>query len=278
MRPGAVLAAVLLLAATPAAAERLETFNNRLFVPAELNGEPVTALLDSAAEMTVLDDDLAARLGLVPVGSATAHGSGAGHVEARFAEHVRLEAAGVSLELTVAILDLGEVSSRLLGRPVDMLLGRELFDNARLRIDIAGGTIAVVDAAPEGAVRLTVAEHRGTPTVPAAVEGSGPVAAVFDLGNGSEVMVGGALAERIGLTAADRIVERRRGGGVGGARERDIVTLRNLSLAGREFRDVPAAIDPGETASDLNLGTSILRHFIITTDFAERAIWLEPRE
>ena len=66
--------------------------------------------------------------------------------------------------------------------------------------------------------------------------------------------------------------------GHSGALERDIVTLRNLSLAGREFRDVPAAIDPGETASDLNLGTSILRHFIITTDFAERAIWLEPRE
>ena len=51
-----------------------------------------------------------------------------------------------------------------------------------------------------------------------------------------------------------------------------------LSSPAATFRDVPAAIDPGETASDLNLGTSILRHFIITTDFAERAIWLEPRE
>ena len=41
---------------------------------------------------------------------------------------------------------------------------------------------------------------------------------------------------------------------------------------------MPAAIDPGETASDLNIGTSILRHFIITTDFPNRTVWLEPRQ
>jgi hypothetical protein len=57
----------------------------------------------------------------------------------------------------------------------------------------------------------------------------------------------------------------------------DVFNGRNLHVAGREFIDVPAAIDPGETASDLNLGTSILRDFIITTDFADGAIWLEPR-
>ena len=56
------------------------------------------------------------------------------------------------------------------------------------------------------------------------------------------------------------------------------VILRNLRVGGREFTDVPAAIDPGETASDLNIGTSILRDFVITTDFAAGAIWLEPRD
>jgi len=278
MKPGLVLAVSFLFVAAPAAAERLETFNNRLFVPVDINGRPAIALLDSAAEMTIIDDDLAARLGLVPTGSAVAHGSGEDRMEASFAEHVTIEAAGVGLELRVAILDLGEVSSRLLGRPVDMLLGRELFDNARLRIDVAGGTIAIADAAPANGVRLPLAEHRGIPTIPAAVEGHEPVPAVFDLGNGSEVLIGRAYAERLGLTAPGRVVERRSGGGLGGALDRDIVRLRSLVVAGREFRDVQAAIDPGETASDLNLGTSILRHFIITTDFAEREIWLELRE
>lgn len=275
MRPGLfLLAAFLPLAA--AAAEPLESFNNRLFLPVTVNGQRTLALLDSAAEMTVLDDDFAARLGLTPTGSATAHGSGAATMEARFADHVAIEAAGVGLDQRVAIFDLGEVSSRLIGRPVDMLLGRELFDNARLRIDIAGGSIESLEGEPRG-VRLPVGEHRGTPTIPAAVEGHDRVQAVFDLGNGSDVMIGRAYATRIGLTAPERIVDRASGGGVGGARQRDIVILRTLTIAGRTFRGVRAAIDPGETASDLNLGTSILRHFMIITDFAGHAIWLEPR-
>lgn len=266
----------LLLSAGAASAEPLETHDNRLFLPVVVNGQTATALLDSAAEMTILDDDFAAGLGIAGTGEATAHGSGAAAMEARFADHVAIEAAGVSLEARVGILDLGEVSARLIGRPVDMLLGRDLFDNAVLRIDIAGGTIALFEGAP-GGVPLPLSEHRGTPAIPASIEGHAPVQAVFDLGNGSEVMVGRAYAERIGLLRPDRIVDRRSGGGLGGAREREIVSLRALTVAGRTFRDVRAAIDPGETASDLNIGTSILRHFLIVTDFAGHRIWLESK-
>lgn len=273
----ALLLLALLLPAGAASAEPLEMFNNRPFLSVTVNGQRIAALLDSAAEMTIVDDGLAARLGLSPTGSATAHGSGAATMEARFADHVAVEAAGVSLETRVGILDLGEVSARLLGRPVEMLLGRDLFDNARVRLDLAGGTIAIFEGDPRG-VRLPLGEHRGTPAIPAAVEGREPVATVLDTGNGSEVMVGRAYAERIGLTAPGRIVERGEGGGLGGARPRDIVILRQLTVAGRTFTNVRAAIDPGETASDLNIGTSILRHFIIITDFAGRQVWLEPRE
>jgi predicted aspartyl protease len=273
----ALLPLFSLLAAGAASAEPLETYNDRLFLHVTVNGRPATALLDSAAEMTMFDDDFAAGLGLAGSGGATARGSGAAAMEARFADHVRIEAAGVSLEARVGILDLGEVSARLIGRPVDMLLGRDLFDNAVLRIDIGGGTIAIFEGAPRG-VPLPLSEHRGTPAIPASVEGHAPVQAVFDLGNGSEVMVGRAYAERIGLLAPNRIIDRRSGGGLGGAREREIVSLRTLTIAGRTFRDVRAAIDPGENASDLNVGTSILRHFLIVTDFAGRRVWLEPRE
>ncbi|MGQ0588920.1 MAG: aspartyl protease family protein [Sphingosinicella sp.] len=267
-----------LLGAQGAAAVPLQEVNNRLFLTVNVNGQPVTALLDSAAEMTILDDDSARRLGLVQVGSATAHGSGEAAVQARFAEDVRIDGAGTRFTTRVGILDLDEVSQRLLGRRADMLLGRDLLDQGRFRIDIPGRAIDRVDSIPAGAVRLPVTEHRGVPAIPAAAEGHEPVEAVVDIGNGSEVLIGRAYAERIGLTAPERIVERRSGGGLGGALDRDIVVLRILNVGGREFRDVRAAIDPGETASDLNLGTSILRHFVITTDFPDRAIWLEPVE
>ncbi len=264
--------------ATPLAAEPLERFNDRLFLPVILNGQTVTALLDSGAEMTIVDDDLAERLSLAIAGSAVARGSGAATMEARFVDRVSLRAAGVALDQRVAVLDLDEVSQRLIGRPVAMILGRELFDMVRLTIDIEGGTIVTRadDASPPG-IWLDLGEHRGTPTIDVVVEGE-PVEAAFDLGNGSEVLVGRSFAERTGLTAPERLVERRSGGGLGGATMRDIVMLRTLVVAGREFRDVPAAIDDGESASDLNLGTRILRHFLITTDFPRNSLWLEPRQ
>jgi hypothetical protein len=40
---------------------------------------------------------------------------------------------------------------------------------------------------------------------------------------------------------------------------------------------VAAAVDEQPNASDLNVGISVLRHFIVTSDFAARAVWLEPR-
>lgn len=270
-------ACVLLLAPAAAAAEPLELFNNRLFLPATVNGERTVALLDSGAEMTVLDDDFARRLGLATEGNAVGRGTGAQTVEATFAEHLRVEAAGVSLEQRAAVIDLGEVSQRLVGRNVELILGREIFDNARLRIDIDGGTIDTRAEPGEGAVRLPVTTRRGIPTVPVSVEGHGPVQADFDLGNGSGVIVGRAYAERIGLTAPERIVGRRSGGGIGGPVERDQVILRSLIVAGREFRDVPAGIDANEGAADLNIGTSVLRHFVITADFGQDAVWLEQR-
>jgi predicted aspartyl protease len=276
MRRTGLLILATLLPLAPAGAVPVEMVNERPFISATVNGKPITALLDSAAEMTTIDDDAAARLGLVPIGAGTAHGSGAAAMRARFADHVAVEAVGVSVELRAAILDLGEVSGRLLGRPVEMLLGRDLFDNARLRLDLAGGSLTIAEGPPRG-VRLPVGDHRGTPTVPASVEGHAPVQTVLDTGNGSEVLVGRAYARRIGLLTPRRIVARTRGGGIGGARTRDIVILRTLNIAGRTFRNVRAAIDPGATASDLNIGTSILRHFILTTDFAGQQVWLEPR-
>ena len=262
----------------PQSAGRLEVRGNRLFLPVTVNGTRVTGLLDSGAEMSLVDDGLAARAGLRLAGAEAVKGTG-GTAPVRFSSGVDLAAAGVELPgRTVAVMDLQDIIDRLLGRPVDIVLGREFFDAGRIRIDIEKGEIAAVPADREPAgTRIPLRTAEGIETLPAAVEGRPPVHADFDLGNGSEVLVGRAYAESIGLTAPGRIVERGKGGGIGGAVERDIVILSSLTVGGRTFRNVRAAIDPSGNAADLNLGVSVLRHFIITTDFARQALWLEPR-
>jgi len=41
-------------------------------------------------------------------------------------------------------------------------------------------------------------------------------------------------------------------------------------------RDVLAAIDDQPSHNDLNVGTSVLKDFLITTDFNQHAVWLQP--
>jgi predicted aspartyl protease len=274
------LPALLLLASSVAGAAetRIELFRNRLFIPAVVNGTRVVALLDSAAEMSVIDDDLARRLRLRLGSDQAVNGSG-GADKGRFAHGLRVAAAGIRVTGTTAVvLDLRDLSQRLVGRPVAFILGREIFDAGRLRIDIQGGRLAAVprSRAPAGE-RLGLVSQRGVETIPVSVEGQPPVRAEFDLGNGSEVLVGRDYAQRIGLLTPERVVGRSDGGGIGGRVSRDIVVLKSLSIGGRSFHNVRAAIDPTGHAGDVNVGTSILRQFIITADFPQRALWLEPR-
>jgi len=256
------------------------TRGSRLMIEAKVNGHPVSALLDSAAEATFLDRGFAHSLGLKGGETVAGQGSGQSSFETALVNGVTLEALGLSLaDQTVGVTDLGDVGRRLLGHPIDVILGREVFDAARLAIDIDGHSIAVVTRAhePRG-VRLELVTEHGIETVPASVPGSAPVRATFDLGNGSQVLISRALAEKLKLLGAGNAARTERGGGLGGETERQIVTLPYLELVGRRFTGIEAAVDPQPSASDLNVGVSVLRHFRITTDYAQHAVWLEPRD
>jgi hypothetical protein len=258
--------------AAPAAAEPLILDNGRLFVAAEVNGVQSEALLDSAAEASLVDPVFAARARLPQGTPVTIRGSG-GTATATFVEGVTIRAAGVTLKPEgVVLTDLSELSARLIKRPTSIVLGRELFDAARLEIDIKGRQLQVItaSAAPRGRpLRLTA--HAGVEAIPVMV-GKAPAQAEFDLGNGSGVLISRQFARKLGL----RSIGTKAGGGIGGEVKRDLVRLPTLTLAGVKFRNIVAAIDDQPGANDVNVGTSILQHFLITTDFKQRAVWLHP--
>jgi hypothetical protein len=124
--------------------------------------------------------------------------------------------------------------------------------------------------APDG-VRLPLTAHAGVEAVPVLANGQA-VQAEFDLGNGALPLISRPLANRLRL----KTVAHDRGGGIGGPLSRDIVLVKEIRVAGVPFRNVRAAVDDQPNANDLNIGTSILKHFLITTDFRGRAVWLKP--
>lgn len=271
--------AALLLPSCAVAAARvtpLRLVGDRIYIDAMINGVRTEALLDSGAEMTVLDRSFAAGLDLSDGTPATARGTGAATADAVLVPGVRIRASGVTMHPEmVAVIDLGDISARLAHRRIDAIIGRDLFDAARLAIDLARGTLRVLDpGAPVRGVRLPLTARRGVETMPMAIEGIA-AQADFDLGNGGRVLVGGALAAR--LLRDGRATGRVGGGGIGGETVQRTLILRDLVVAGRRFSNVPAAVDASPDAADANIGVRILRHFELVTDFAARAVWLDAR-
>ncbi len=270
-----------LAAARAAAAEgpptRLRVAGDRLYLPAVINGVAVEALLDSAAETSIVDAALAARLGLRGGEAVTARGTGAATAAATLVRGVVIDVAGLRLRpREIAVIDLADIARRLARGPLTLVLGRELFDAARLAIDIDAAALSVVprDTVPPG-IRLPLTARRGIETVPVTIEGRAATAD-FDLGNGGTVLVGAAFAARHGLLDG-RATGAIPGGGIGGATTQTTFSLRDFAVAGTHFADLPVAIDASPTASDANIGVRLLRRFGLVTDFTARSVWLAYR-
>jgi Aspartyl protease len=91
----------------------------RLTIAAKINGRPVSALLDSAAEATIIDSKWARGLNLKDGQGVSGQGSGNASFDAKLVNGVTLEAVGLRLEnQTVAVADLSDVGRRLLHRRI----------------------------------------------------------------------------------------------------------------------------------------------------------------
>jgi hypothetical protein len=268
----ALLAIALMVTAAAAEAEPLKFYNGRLFISATINRVSTEALLDSGAEATLVDPVLAAKAKL-PEGKAQVIKGSGGAAHAHIVEGVTVGALGMELHPdAVVVLDMTDLSKRLIKRPTHAIVGRELFDSARLAINISAGEISTVsrDAEPRGE-KLPLTGHAGIEGIP--VKANGALAqAEFDLGNGSDVLISREMVKKLGL----KIIGKKSGGGIGGALNRDVVRLNSLEVAGKTFHNVTATIDDQPSHNDLNVGTEILKNFAITTDFKDRAVWLQP--
>ena len=265
-----IFAALAASTSIPLHAEDLIVRGDRLFVPVEVHGERVEALLDSGAELTVLDQSFADRLETQGGKKVEARGTGGATTTAELVENIRINALGRDLTLpVVAVIDLSDVGARLVGRPLPVVLGREVFDAGKLAIDIDAGTIEYLPQQDRASgVRLSLTAAHGIETIPVRF-GAWDANADFDLGNGSGLLLSSELASQLKLEP----VGIEPAGGIGGAVGRQVVYVAELTIAGRTFRHLRAHVAENLQVS-ANVGVGILRHFRIVTDFPNREIYL----
>lgn len=254
----------------------------RIYIPATVNGTATQVLLDSGAEMTVLDKTFAESLGLAFEGEVAAVGTG-GVGEARFAKGVTLDLGGIAfVDRTVAVIDLAAISQAL-GRPLPVILGKDAFNGLVVDIDFPARSLTFHEPAgyvpPQEATELALVSSGAIRAVPVSIEGRAPVLFDFDTGNGGALILYPAYAGAEGLLEG-RPATMTLSGAVGGVRESGLATIRSLEIGGFEVSDIPtvfpragpSAVDADRTAG--NIGMGVLGRFRLVTDFANNRLWL----
>lgn len=271
-----ILATLSTLQESPACAP-IEIREGRVWTQIAVNGVETDALLDSGAEMSVLDTAFAERIEAQTHGTATARGSGAQTIQARFLPETRLNVAGLQIDgATVAVIDLSDVAERLIGGPLPVIAGREIFDASRLHIDFKAGRLCAIprDAEPDG-VRFDLTERAGIMAFRVEIEGQ-EVLADFDIGNRGELLLTRHFAQDAGLYDG-RAVEAVTGGGLGGEVQRDRLTVERVRIGPFFHEGATADIQEAEPKeAPANIGLGLLSGYDITVDYAERALWLAP--
>lgn len=258
--------------------------DNRIFLPLKVNGRETTALLDSGAASTILDQGFATELDLPLRHGGVAQGI-AGGVPLQVTDGVTIEIGGV-LTLTdrrLGVIDMAGVA-RSLGRPLPVVLGREVFNEYVVDIDFPNRRIAF--RRKEGftplaeAARLPVSPLGALYSVPISVEEGPEGQAILDLGNGTPLVLSRDYVEAHGLLN-DRRTSTALAGGVGGMLTQQTMTLRSVTIAAITFTDVPGAVfdtEPRVMERGMvgNLGLPILSRFRATADFSSGVLYLTP--
>lgn len=254
---------------------------NRVVAGGTINGKAVEFLLDTGAGATTIDRGFARSIGIPEGQMVEARGAG-GKTTAELVSGVTLTFGGLTLtNVTAVVIDLGPVG-KALGRPMQVVLGRELFNHAVVGFDWEQGHLHLTNSQayhPAATAKLVPLESDGMFNfVPVAVNGLPPVKALLDLGNGSTLVLPQSYwskhPELAGIRYADSI-----SGGVGGFHSTRAVTLDRIDFGGRQFHAVPAQLD-GQTASgavdEINVGIGMLKPFKVAMDLGHNRLYLEP--
>ncbi len=255
-----------------------------IYLDGEVNGNPVTILLDSGAGATVLDSTLAAELGLEGTGSLPARGIG-GTREFSFALVPTYSAAGALVsDQTLAVMPLSEEFYPSTGEMIDLIIGYDFLSRFVTRIDYGSETITLFepDSFSIGSddVSILPAERSmSLLSIEAVLEDSVPVTLLLDTGAGGSIHLTPSFFENHPEFLNDRPTFETVIQGVGG--EETISGFRVGEITLGDYT-VPCGLcssfDGGDMFSQYDgiLGNAVLCRFILYLDYSSGRIILEP--
>ena len=253
--------------------------DDTIVIPVEVAGGRAAAMLDSGARLTVLSTLFAKRHGIVATRSRSVRGL-AGVTQIGLVDGARVAIADVPLRAReLAIADLSEVSAAF-GRSVDIVLGRDAFDNHALAFDFVRRRLAIVDSGGltplYGWTPLSLSSgNYGELLVETAIEDAAPLPLLLDLGSSTPLMMSHELAGRIGLLTGRKLSTAALSG-IDGVSIADVFVTRKLRISGLECRELPsvALANWHLTPAGGAIGLPILAQFDLILDVGNRNGWI----
>jgi predicted aspartyl protease len=247
-------------------------------VPVTIAGVAFSAVLDSGATRSVIDRRIAGQLGLRMQPGYTARGL-TRDVEGAIGEAATVRIGDIALSLSMGVLDLGALS-KASSRPIDVVLGREIFEQGIVDIDFRKGRIRFLNRdcrrRDDRAIVLPLRNKDGMYSVTATVEGKRDVDFLLDLGSTVSVYLSPSYALEAKLLEGKK-VSTGMTVGMEGLDLSLLSTLRSFNLGGVEFRNVPVAI-PERWSQQTSgvIGLPVLARFRVQIDAAAGNIRLTP--
>jgi predicted aspartyl protease len=272
-------------------------FRNQILLEAEVNGKgPFQFVLDSGTFSSTVSLRLAKELKL-PLDSRPAAGIGAGNrpVRARATRIERLRLGGLTLsDFPAAALDLAAASEQF-RRPLDGVLGNGFLSGRIIQIDYFHRRLRVMEESPfpPGALPASTAQRFSSPMQ--FVEGSVmPVledcyvngvrlSLTVDTGSSLGLILFPHAIQRLGLEPLARTGLPMPAAGYGGLVRLTKGWVKSLALGKMDLGAVEVAyvrggyrIGEGTRDRGGNLGNALLQEFVVTLDFKNRVVVIEP--
>jgi aspartyl protease/PDZ domain-containing protein len=255
---------------------------NRIFIPAVINGHQTRVMLDTGASLTTVDRAYAESIGLPHGFKIQAKGVG-GDTDAELVTGLTLEVAGLRVgNSNVGVMDLTPIE-RSIGRPINVILGRDIFNQSVVSIDWASKRLTLTSPAAFGpaanATAVGLTKKGPFNSVPVSIAGAPPIEALLDLGNGGALTLQRAYwVDRPELRSLKTAEFEE--GGVGGARSARLVTVPQITIGGESFTAIPSVLTESGPQNDLTqmaaVGIGLLKQFRIDLDLGHDRIYLAP--
>jgi predicted aspartyl protease len=264
--------------------------SQHVWIRGRINGrDSVWVAVDTGASSSVMDQGLAHDLGLPVVGEHDAMGSG-GRQRSTTVMGVKLELAGLTFELDpIDAIDLSALT-RIGGRPMQLVIGAELFQLCVVRFDYEAGIMDVWEPkhAPQQqhgvTVPMTLVDNHpyidGTLTVPGRPLLTGRF--VIDTGSSAALLITPEVAARESLASAFPRLLIAMGHGVGGDLKNRVGRATSFAIGELTFVS-PIVVMPDSgggriaTAGSIgNIGGQLLGRCSVTFDYPRQIVGFEP--